>query len=210
MFYLSWHFNLFGKIDFLSDLKFDQIVKNPSVSYTKHTKNQENETIYVNAPQINLRTGPGTNYSEITKLSYGDVLGVIEAVSKDDGGTWIKVLTDEGRTGWLNQKFLTKTPPASAGERQLVEQRQKEVAAQEQAEINATKERQLTEQRQREAAAQEQAKMNATKERQLAEQRQREAAAQEQAEMNAAKERQLAEQRQREAGGTGTGRNECR
>ncbi len=54
--------------------------------------------------RLNLRTGPGVNYTIITTLAAGARMEV-EAYSKD--GTWAKVHTEDGSTwGWAAARFL--------------------------------------------------------------------------------------------------------
>ena len=66
----------------------------PSTSTTKAT---------VTATSLNVRSGAGTSYSVITKLSKGTVVDVIESASNG----WKKIKTSNGTTGWVSGDYLT-------------------------------------------------------------------------------------------------------
>ena len=66
----------------------------PSTSTTKAT---------VTATSLNVRSGAGTSYSVITKLSKGTVVDVIESASNG----WKKIKTSGGTTGWASGDYLT-------------------------------------------------------------------------------------------------------
>ena len=66
----------------------------PSTSTTKAT---------VTATSLNVRSGAGTSYSVITKLSKGTVVDVIESASNG----WKKIKTSNGTTGWASGDYLT-------------------------------------------------------------------------------------------------------
>ena len=66
----------------------------PSTSTTKAT---------VTATSLNVRSGAGTSYSVITKLSKGTVVDVIESASNG----WKKIKTSGGTTGWVSGDYLT-------------------------------------------------------------------------------------------------------
>ena len=53
---------------------------------------------------LNVRSGAGTSYSVITKLSKGTVVDVIESASNG----WKKIKTSSGTTGWVSGDYLTK------------------------------------------------------------------------------------------------------
>ncbi len=57
----------------------------------------------VTADSLNVRSGAGTNYSVITKLSKGTVVDVIESNSNG----WKKIKTSNGTTGWVSGSYLT-------------------------------------------------------------------------------------------------------
>ena len=66
----------------------------PSTSTTKAT---------VTATSLNVRSGTGTSYSVITKLSKGTVVDVLESASNG----WKKIKTSGGTTGWVSGEYLT-------------------------------------------------------------------------------------------------------
>ena len=57
----------------------------------------------VTATSLNVRSGAGTSYSVITKLSKGTVVDVIESASNG----WKKIKTSGGTTGWASGDYLT-------------------------------------------------------------------------------------------------------
>ena len=70
------------------------------------------EDAYVNASNVNLRSGPSTSYSVVTTLSTGDLLTL---VSTQPENGWYQVKTEDGKTGFIYADYVTKgTPSASA------------------------------------------------------------------------------------------------
>ena len=70
------------------------------------TNNSTSQTSYkatVTATSLNVRSGAGTSYSVITKLSKGTVVDVLESASNG----WKKVKTSNGTTGWVSGSYLT-------------------------------------------------------------------------------------------------------
>ena len=57
----------------------------------------------VNANSLNVRSGAGTNYSVVTKLSKGTVVDVLESASNG----WKKIKTSNGTIGWVSGSYLT-------------------------------------------------------------------------------------------------------
>ena len=60
------------------------------------------DNVVVNTPSLNVRSGPGTSYSVIFKVSRGDRLEVLE-----QNGKWIRVKSPDGQEGWT-AGWLTK------------------------------------------------------------------------------------------------------
>ena len=78
-----------------------------SGSYISVSSGSTSQTSYkatVNATSLNVRSGAGTSYSVITKLSKGTVVDVIESASNG----WKKIKTSNGTTGWVSGDYLTK------------------------------------------------------------------------------------------------------
>lgn len=63
---------------------------------------------------LNMRTGPGTNYGVITVVPGGDVVDVI-----DCEGSWCRVRYG-GRNGWVSASYLGDTAVASAPRRRVI------------------------------------------------------------------------------------------
>jgi lipoprotein-anchoring transpeptidase ErfK/SrfK len=60
-------------------------------------------TIRVSGYLVNLRTGPGTNFSAIQKLSYGEQLILLGRLSDN---TWLYVQTSNGQEGWIEMAWV--------------------------------------------------------------------------------------------------------
>lgn len=54
----------------------------------------------VKVDELNLRAGPGTNHSVVSKLNKYEIVKTLE---KND--QWAKVQTEDGSEGWMLQKF---------------------------------------------------------------------------------------------------------
>lgn len=67
---------------------------------------KQSEALYVNALQLNLRSGPGQSYDLITILEANDIVTPFETSRSNDGGIWVKVHVNSNE-GWVNQKFLS-------------------------------------------------------------------------------------------------------
>lgn len=53
---------------------------------------------------VNMRNGPGTNFSVLTKLRRGDEVEIV----RDDGEGWVKLrATASGRVGWMADSLVT-------------------------------------------------------------------------------------------------------
>ena len=77
-----------------------------SGDYIKVSSGSTSQTSYkatVTATSLNVRSGAGTSYSVITKLSKGTVVDVIESASNG----WKKIKTSGGTTGWVSGDYLT-------------------------------------------------------------------------------------------------------
>lgn len=61
---------------------------------------QAQEFLSIKGNTVNLRAGPDTNHSVVTKLSKYDIVKPLE--KRDD---WAKVQTAEGQSGWMLEKL---------------------------------------------------------------------------------------------------------
>jgi SH3-like domain-containing protein len=64
------------------------------------------ETRYVTASALNLRSGPGTTHTIIRTLNSASALKVGEARSG-----WLRVSTPEGEIGWVSEEFTSSDRP---------------------------------------------------------------------------------------------------
>jgi lipoprotein-anchoring transpeptidase ErfK/SrfK len=71
--------------------------KTPTPSSTPPT------TIWVSGNRVNLRTGPGTNFSAIRKLNYDEQLLLLGRLSDN---TWLYVKTSDGQEGWITMSWV--------------------------------------------------------------------------------------------------------
>ncbi|MBP7691805.1 MAG: SH3 domain-containing protein [Anaerolineales bacterium] len=62
----------------------------------------------VKSPSVNVRTGPGTFYPVLMGLKKGEVVSVLGRLAD---GSWLKVLTPDGKLGWMSITVLTLTVP---------------------------------------------------------------------------------------------------
>ena len=62
------------------------------------------ETLTVNRPRLNLRSGPGTDYGKKAggPLTQGMTMQVIDKTSHEK---WIKIKAEDGRQGWVFKKM---------------------------------------------------------------------------------------------------------
>ena len=70
---------------------------------------QENQNVYCNASNVNIRTGPSTSYEVITKVNNNDKMTRI-AKGKQAGERWDKVILENGIVGYIYQTYVTETP----------------------------------------------------------------------------------------------------
>ena len=59
---------------------------------------------------LNLRAEAGTGAKVVGLLTNGETLDVVESVVVTDGGLWLKVELEDGRTGWVNARYLCPMP----------------------------------------------------------------------------------------------------
>ena len=67
-----------------------------------------NGVMYVGSGHLNLRAGPGTIHEKLTVLAPGTRVRVL---ARSGEGGWLKVVTAEGRTGFVFDQFLQSVPP---------------------------------------------------------------------------------------------------
>ena len=59
--------------------------------------------VYVRTRALNMRSGPGTNWSIVTTLSEGTALTVLET-----GNGWHRVRTSNGEEGWVSARYVAQ------------------------------------------------------------------------------------------------------
>lgn len=63
----------------------------------------QNITVKISGYTVNLRTGPGFNYSKIDQVSFGDEVDLLGRISND---TWLFVRNTGGQEGWIEAGFV--------------------------------------------------------------------------------------------------------
>ena len=62
------------------------------------------EIKYINANQLNVRSGAGKNFEIVTKASKNERVTVLS-----DNGSWTEVETESGEKGFVSSKFLSNS-----------------------------------------------------------------------------------------------------
>ncbi|MBQ6570133.1 MAG: SH3 domain-containing protein [Clostridia bacterium] len=57
---------------------------------------------YVNTSTLNMRSGAGTNYAVVSKLTQGTVVTFLGT-----SGSWYKIKTSDGKTGYVSSQYVT-------------------------------------------------------------------------------------------------------
>ncbi len=65
---------------------------------------------YINATDVNLRSGPSTSDKVITTLNVGDLLTLIKTEPEDN---WYHVKTQDGKEGYVYADYVTKGKPST-------------------------------------------------------------------------------------------------
>ncbi|MGL5316271.1 MAG: SH3 domain-containing protein [Peptostreptococcaceae bacterium] len=73
------------------------------------TVNVEGKKAKVNANSLNVRSGAGTSYSVVTKVSNGTIVNLVE---KSSNG-WYKIKLSNGTVGWASGSYLVETIESS-------------------------------------------------------------------------------------------------
>jgi len=76
-------------------------------NYKKSNITNSIESAFVSTLQLNVRTGPGSEYDIVSQLTYGSSVICYERSQSSDGGTWVKIRAGSV-DGWVNQKLLSK------------------------------------------------------------------------------------------------------
>ena len=75
------------------------------------TPTPELKKIYVNSPIVGLYIRDLPEGDIIDVLDDQTPLSVLESSEEINGFTWIEVMTDDGRIGWVVEQFTTEVPP---------------------------------------------------------------------------------------------------
>lgn len=71
-----------------------------------------------NGGPVNVRTGPGTNYSlaPVGQFAVGTQVSLLSMATGTDGNTWYKVQNSNQDSGWVRGDFLTTDGSSAGGE----------------------------------------------------------------------------------------------
>ncbi|CEP83868.1 SH3 domain-containing protein [Paraclostridium sordellii] len=96
-----------GQIAYINE-NFVQILnsKNENNTTNKDTVVIAKDSGIVVVSELNVRTGPSTNYSIISQVRNGDILNI---VAKDSSTNWLKIQFKDGTTGWVSGKYVKPT-----------------------------------------------------------------------------------------------------
>lgn len=56
---------------------------------------------------VNVRATPSQSAARLTTLAVGTSFLVQDQQTNPDGSTWVRLVLDDGRTGWVNSQFIT-------------------------------------------------------------------------------------------------------
>ncbi len=63
---------------------------------------------YVNGDSVNMRSGPGTDYSKVGSYNTGTSVEILDTVTNSAGETWYQVeILSSGATGYIRSDFIT-------------------------------------------------------------------------------------------------------
>ena len=65
---------------------------------------------YINATNVNLRSGPSTSDKVITTLGTGDLLTLVKTEAENN---WYQVKTQDGKEGYVYADYVTKGKPST-------------------------------------------------------------------------------------------------
>jgi N-acetylmuramoyl-L-alanine amidase len=75
----------------------------------KETETKEKRLAVINGNNVNIRSGPGTNYDSLTKVFKG-----LNLIVLNENNGWLQIEMSDGRRGWVAD-YLVDFPNASAG-----------------------------------------------------------------------------------------------
>jgi lipoprotein-anchoring transpeptidase ErfK/SrfK len=75
----------------------------PTATQTMRSPSTSEATVQVSGYFVNLRTGPGTNFSSAQKVTFGEQLVLLGRLRDD---TWLYVKTLDGQEGWIETTWV--------------------------------------------------------------------------------------------------------
>ncbi|CEN84039.1 SH3 domain-containing protein [Paeniclostridium sordellii] len=125
-----------GQIAYINE-NFVQILnsKNENNTTNKDTVVIAKDSGIVVVSELNVRTGPSTNYSIISQVRNGDILNI---VAKDSSTNWLKIQFKDGTTGWVSGKYVKPTKDNSIVDKDKFSNNSNIETASESVEVNAS------------------------------------------------------------------------
>lgn len=77
-----------------------------------HPPNQPGQTAWVTASYLNVRSGPGVEYSVVTKITKGTEVQRVDPASPNK---WVEIVVPGVAKGWVNRYYLTTERGGSGG-----------------------------------------------------------------------------------------------
>ncbi|CEN74948.1 enterotoxin [[Clostridium] sordellii] len=84
--------------------RYVTIATNNTVNITNKDIHVADGPAQVTVSELNVRSGPGTNYSVISQVKKGNILAVIAVNTSNN---WLKIQFKDGTTGWVSGKYVT-------------------------------------------------------------------------------------------------------
>lgn len=93
----------------------DGTANNNNATNTENGVIANGTTVYVTGDVVNLRSGAGTNYSQLGQAVCGEALTVQGHSQDNDGKLWYQVPTEDGVTMWIASWLVSSRKPVGDG-----------------------------------------------------------------------------------------------
>ena len=98
----------------------DIVEASGAVAYNSGNEPNDSDKVQVTVSALNMRSGPGTNYSILRTLSKNTLLNVIDEINSP----WLHVMTQDGLEGYVHEDYISSVdiptpPPAESAQVQV-------------------------------------------------------------------------------------------
>ena len=97
---------------FIAILLAAVVINEAFLPYTDHGRSYA-ETGTINTDRLNMRTGPGTNYSSLQMLSMNMKVEILDSVTGTDGKTWYRISAGQ-KEGYVRSDYIKQSVIYSA------------------------------------------------------------------------------------------------